>query len=101
MLVPNRLGAKLSIFTMLVSNCPISYYGARLSVCLLGAKLSVFSILVPNYLTNVTQPDWFEFSSASKSDMDGAGQGMSTNLWGGRGSMEIENIEGYKSLLKN
>ena len=85
MLVPNRLGAKLSIFTMLVSNCPLSYYGARLSVCLLGAKLSVFSILLPNCPTNVTQPDWFEFSSASKSDMDGAGQGMSTNLWGGRG----------------
>ena len=72
-----------------------------MSARLLGAKLSVFSILVPNCPTNVTQPDWFEFSSASKSDMDGAGQGMSTNLWGGRGSMEIENIEGYKSLLKN
>ena len=92
MLVPNRLGAKLSIFTMLVPNCPLAF---------LVPNCSFFSILVPNCPTNVTQPDWFEFSSASKSDMDGAGQGMSTNLWGGRGSMEIENIEGYKSLLKN
>ena len=77
MLVPNCLFQYLGV--------KLSYYGARLSVCLLGAKLSVFSILVPNCPTNVTQPDWFEFSSASKSDMDGAGQGMSTNLWGGRG----------------
>ena len=43
-----NLGAKLSVFTMLVPNCPFSYLGAKLSVCLLGAKLSVFTILVPN-----------------------------------------------------
>ena len=35
------------MFTMLVPNCPLSYYGAKLSVCLFGAKLSVFTILVP------------------------------------------------------
>ena len=28
--------------------CPNFYLGAKLSVCLLGAKLSVFTILVPN-----------------------------------------------------
>ena len=52
-----NIGAKLSVFTMLVPNCPFSYLGAKLSVCLLGAKLSVcllgaelsvFTILVPN-----------------------------------------------------
>ena len=32
-----------------VQNCPFSYLGAKLSVCLLDAKLSVFTILVPNY----------------------------------------------------
>ena len=40
--VPNYLiydfGAKLSVFTMLVPNCPFSYLCAKLSVCLLGAN---------------------------------------------------------------
>ena len=44
------LGAKLSVllcwclivlFLILVPNCPFSYFGAKLSVCLFGAKLSV------------------------------------------------------------
>ena len=34
-------GAKLSVFTVLVANCPFCYLGAKLSVCILGAKLSV------------------------------------------------------------
>ena len=52
--VPNYpiddFGAKLSVFTMLVPNCPFLlcwcqivrfyYVGAKLSVCLLGAKFS-------------------------------------------------------------
>ena len=46
--LPNNVDAKLSVFTMLVPNCPFSYFGAELSVCLLGAKLSVFTILVPS-----------------------------------------------------
>ena len=43
-----NVDAKLSVFTMLVPNCPFSYPGAKLSVYLLGAKLSVFTILVQN-----------------------------------------------------
>ena len=35
-LVPNCLGAKLSVFIILVPNCPLYYLGAKLS----GAKLS-------------------------------------------------------------
>ena len=42
MLVPNFPGAKFSIFANKVPNCPFSYLGAKLSVCLFGAKLSVF-----------------------------------------------------------
>ena len=48
MLVPNCPGAKLFVFTMFVPNCPFSYLGAKLSVCLLGVKLYIFTILVPN-----------------------------------------------------
>ena len=52
MVIPNcpfyNVGAKLSVFTMLVPNRPFSYLSAKLSGCLLGAKLSVFTTLVPN-----------------------------------------------------
>ena len=49
------LGAKLSVSlcwcqVVLVPNCPFSYLGAKLSVCLFGAKLSECTILVPNSL---------------------------------------------------
>ena len=37
-------GAKLSVFTVLVANCPFCYLGAKLSLCLLGAKVSGFTI---------------------------------------------------------
>ena len=36
---------------LLVPNCPIYHFGAKLFVCFLGAKLSSYIILVPNCQT--------------------------------------------------
>ena len=51
----DNVDAKLSVFTMLVQNCPFYYFGAKLSVCLLDAKLSVFTILEPTRKKSITQ----------------------------------------------
>ena len=51
MLVQNYPGAKLSIFTVLVPNCPFSLSWCQIvRFHYLGAKLSVFTILVANCL---------------------------------------------------
>ena len=64
MLVPNCPGAKLFVFTMFVPNCPFSYLGAKLSVCLLGVKLfypqcySTLMVFLFNRIVPV-EPSWF------------------------------------------